>query len=436
MDKKKLRPALFAAAVFVVTIVIFVLLLFAAALIPKEAIRENTLTSARYCCETDVYYDHIEGIAGSRIDRYADSILLNIAWSYDRDDVARSVMRSAYYYDKGYRENENFLKAVLQDLPPTRQYLRYWHGSLAIVRPLLVLFDIQKIYIINAVLMIALIIALIVMLLRRGGTFPVIGLVAGLVMVDAWYVTTSLEYMWTFLLMPLFSAIALKSDEKEGGHTGIAFMLFGMVTAYLDFLTTETITLLVPLLILLWNRRRRGGKEGFVRSAACLAISWGLGYALCWAGKWLLAAAFLQENVWPYVGDDIAHRLGGNEFIHLTLSEYLLSALGRNICTLFPLEYGAVGVTVFVTLIVMYAYILYVYRGKGADSRLLLVYLCIAAVPYVRYMVLHNHSYLHYFFTHRAQLGTVLALVLILCEAGVGRTMASHVSTLRRKGRR
>ena len=184
------------------------------------------------------------------------------------------------------------------------------------------------------------------------------------------------------------------------------------------------------------TRRECGGKEGFVRSALCLAISWGLGYALCWACKWLLAAAFLQENVWPYVGDDIAHRLGGNEFIHLTLSEFLSSALGRNIGTLFPLEYGAAGVTVFVTLIVMYAYILYVYRGKGADSRLLLVYLCIAAVPYVRYMVLHNHSYLHYFFTHRAQLGTVLALVLILCEAGVGRTMASHVSTLRRKGRR
>ena len=37
-------------------------------------------------------------------------------------------------------------------------------------------------------------------------------------------------------------------------------------------------------------------------------------------------------------------------------------------------------------------------------------------VPYVRYLVLHNHAWLHCFFTYRAQLATVLAVVMILEE--------------------
>lgn len=35
------------------------------------------------------------------------------------------------------------------------------------------------------------------------------------------------------------------------------------------------------------------------------------------------------------------------------------------------------------------------------------VLFCIFLVPYIRYLVLHNHSYLHCFFTYRAQMETV-----------------------------
>ena len=35
-------------------------------------------------------------------------------------------------------------------------------------------------------------------------------------------------------------------------------------------------------------------------------------------------------------------------------------------------------------------------------------------VPYARYIILHNHSYIHCFFTYRAQAATVAAAVLII----------------------
>ena len=37
-------------------------------------------------------------------------------------------------------------------------------------------------------------------------------------------------------------------------------------------------------------------------------------------------------------------------------------------------------------------------------------------IPYIRYIVLHNHSYVHSFFTYRAQMATIIAVVLIVGE--------------------
>ena len=60
-----------------------------------------------------------------------------------------------------------------------------------------------------------------------------------------------------------------------------------------------------------------------------------------WLTKWLLVAAVMQENVWPYVSDHISERLDGN--IGIGLGRYLFGALTKNIGCLFPFDYGIVG---------------------------------------------------------------------------------------------
>lgn len=44
------------------------------------------------------------------------------------------------------------------------------------------------------------------------------------------------------------------------------------------------------------------------------------------------------------------------------------------------------------------------------------LYAFVGIIPYVRYLVLHNHSYVHFFFTYRAQAATIMALFFILLE--------------------
>ena len=50
------------------------------------------------------------------------------------------------------------------------------------------------------------------------------------------------------------------------------------------------------------------------------------------------------------------------------------------------------------------------------STLLILLLFIIGIVPYVRYLVLSNHSYLHHFFTYRAQMTSVVALVMIIDE--------------------
>lgn len=400
-------PAIFLAVVFFLTG-----LLVLSAQIPQQAIRENMLESAQFLCDGPLFGTAVEGVEGSRIDRYADSILLGIAWQFDGEKPLASVMEASYYYTEYQNENQNMLDAVSQDLPANQQYLRYWHGSIAILRPLLCIFSLPQIYALHGVVLAALALWLLAELCRKKAFVPAFGMVLGLVMTSSWFVPLSLEYTWTYLVMLAGSIIAV--NLAYGGkwqHMGILFLLSGMVTNYLDFLTTETLTLLVPLLLVLWIGRTKTEPRPFAVKAV---FAWGCGYVGMWLAKWLLAAVVLGENVLPYVANHVQERLGGD--LGLSLGRYMTGAVLRNVGCLFPLEYGTLGVLATLALVIFGSYVGYVYQKKAVFWERVVLLAVLGLVPYVRYLVLHNHAWLHCFFTYRAQMAAVLAVVMILEE--------------------
>jgi hypothetical protein len=149
-------------------------------------------------------------------------------------------------------------------------------------------------------------------------------------------------------------------------------------------------------------------------SSLKLAVLWAVGYAGMWIMKWFLASIVLGEDVMPYITDHIAERIGDTR--GQDLFSFMTGILPRNIGCLFPLGYGGIGVICTILLIVGTAYVCFVYRTKGADIKTIILYAISGILPYIRYLVLLNHSYLHYFFTYRAQAASVLAVCLIISE--------------------
>lgn len=413
---KIIRHYLKYGLVFVAVTIVLVVMLLLSAMIPRSEIKEQVRESAEYLCEGELFGTVVEDVNGSKIDRYADSILLAIAYQYDADNPLTSVMWSSYYYTEYRNENENLLDAVMNDREANHQYLRYWHGSNAIVRPLLTIFNLKQIYAVNGILFAFLVICLLFILIRHKAYLPAVGFIAGLVMTSVWFVPFSLEYTWTFLVMLLISIIGTNLAYKQK-YTGmvILFLVSGMITSYLDFLTTETITLTVPLLLILWIAGRQEeqemGKHPFVMAGKAVT-AWVLGYLGMWIMKWLIASVVLSQNVMPYVSEHIDERIGGD--LGFGSVQYIFSAIWNNIKCLFPFEYGVAGAFAGIALMIFVCYTGYVYHGKSYNKAYVIIYALTGLIPYVRYGVLHNHSYLHYFFTYRAQIATVFAIVLML----------------------
>ena len=412
----RLRRALTLLAVFCVTAALLLGALTAAACIPRKAIEDNVRASADYLCREELFGRVLPEVRSSTIDRYADSILLNIAWCYDGEHPLRSVLVSPYYYTPYQNENDNLRDAVTRHLPANQQYLRYWHGSNALVTPLLTVLDLKGIYVLHGAVLAVSAAALLIVLIRKKAYAPAVGVGAGIVAAGFWFVPLSLEYYWVCELTLLLSLGVILPGNKTGpGFWTPFFLVGGMLTSYLDFLTSETLTLLVPLLLLLWLRRDLPPR----RTALTLVPAWAVGYAGMWALKWALAGLAMGENPMPYVMEHIGERVNGAFYV-AGQGEGPVSlfpgAILRNIGCLFPLDYGVAGALAAAGLAAALAYYIFVYRREGWDRPLVLTLALLGLVPYLRFLILRNHSFLHCFFAYRAQTASVLALALLLAE--------------------
>ncbi len=409
------------------------LLLTLVALIPKSAIHKNLIESADYLCENHVFFNVNEDDRSSRIDRYADSILLNISYNFESSNPLTSTMRCSYHFDATENENINLRTALSEKADPTFDYTRYWHGSISIVRPLLMIFNIEQIYIIMYVIIVALIVVLSILIKKHFGWSIILCFIISAIMTSIWYVPLSLEFTWTILIMLMASIICVSKLNDTSFNYSIFFFIVGNVTAYFDFLTTETLTLLLPMsLIVLHNHIKENIQKLKLelKKYIIFGVSWLAGYGLTWIAKWSLASIILNKNVFSNAINQASYR-AASDVDNMSGVSVRLGAEIRNLSCLFPfslLKENAFPFAIIFILVVMI--IIYLIRKEKCVVNSLL--LIIALIPYIRYFVLSNHSYMHYFFTFRAQLVTIFCLSAILVYGSDKALLSKEWDKLRR----
>ena len=322
---------------------------------------------------------------------------------------------------------------VTEGLEPNTQYLRYWHGSALFVRIAHIFTNIRGMYIINTVAAIALYGILAFILIKHKFYGGAIALGVSLITVAIWFVPLSLEYTWVFLVAPAAAIAAVKLVlAGKWNAVGAVFLISGMVTNFLDFLTAETVTLLFPLLLTIYTAEKikpaptRPKTLGTIK----LCVLWGVGYVGMWVLKWLIAGVVLGEDVMPYIGEHITERMVGTGYGAEDAN--IFAAIWRNLSCLFPFGFGEVGIIASIVLLLAAAYLCFVYRRKGSSKANIIIYAVVGAIPILRFAVLMNHAYIHYFFSYRALAGTILAIILIIFEMiGLGR--AKHEARKRKK---
>ena len=411
-------------ALFLITAGLLISLFMITAFIPRENIQTNMKASAHYLQEKGAAFPFtVLGLNCSKADYYADAVLLNIAYYLDPDHPAESISLARFYSEDALDWNGMvtvyFPAAVEKKPEPNQQYLRYWHGSLTIVRPLLIWFSISGIYKLLGTVLWILLGIIVILLFRKGFGKEAVAFMLAMIAVSIWFVPVCLEYIWMFLLMAVTSLIVihLSFKQKYQRMPGI-FLCAGIIASFLDFFTTETITLLIPLLFMymIWHRQREGSPDWF--TAAKCTVLWGAGYVAMWMTKWGFAAAVLKKDVMPYVRNSITEHLGLSD--QLSLPQLWWKSIRLNMRNLFPFNYGLIGAVV--TLLLFFGLVFIpvllgrITLEKQFRKEWVIFYLIIGMVPYIRYFVLSSHSSVHGWFTYRAQVASILAFILAFYE--------------------
>ena len=441
------------------TIVICIALLFVTALIPQNALQKNMEKSSDYYNNHQMF-DHVtDYMFLSRQDNYADCILTNIIYHIDQNNLAESILSASYYNPEDEGVQTSFAYAVGSKVEPNVDYSRYWHGSMVLLRPLFIIFDIAEVRMVLGILILIMTVWFEVLLFKNH--YYVFGVCygIGLILVSVWMCAFCVEYAMPFVVMsvelPVLFALLTRAYEKKDvqndkvkrdehklgnqkadGHKSdnykpevilwAVLACAGIVTAFVDFLTTETITFTMAYVLYLIVKNRHNQMRTVKEELIFLVksgIVWLVSYGLMIALKWVLALIVLGKDAFFNALSQAALRISGDATLgNVTgaevVSDYerISGALWRNIGCIYPfkstMSYGTAMIFILLVGLVVFS-IWYLFREK-AKSCINKVMVMVSLIPVLRFLVLNNHSYIHFFFTYRALLVSVVVIIYIL----------------------
>ncbi len=424
---------------FAVTVVVCIVSLIITAMIPKEAIEKNCRESAEYFKERDLFPYLIHKQFNTRQDNYADTILVNIMYHIDKENLLPSLVEASYYKGEGENVHDSFYAAVEEEKEPNIEYFRYWHGSMVLLRPLFLVTDITGARLVLGAVLLGLILAVTVGLHKNKETALGVTYLISNGLIQSWVCFFCIEYITTFLVMNLGVLGTIRAYKKYEHNRELLnkkiigiLCVSGVTACFFDFLTTETITVTVPLFVLLVLLYRKKQLRSIKKELSFLILQggmWGACYGLMFILKWLLAALFLGKEAFQKAMESAAVRMVGEVTLGntnldetATTWERLLGALGRNQGALFPfrmeMNMGA-AIAAFMGVFFLCFAVIYLFHPKTISYKLIFLSVILCLVPYVRYMVLANHAYLHYFFTYRAQIIVLWAALFLSWEFGL-----------------
>ena len=355
----------------------------------------------------------------SKLDNFTDAIIL-LEIIHPTEDLINAAMLNPRF---GKTQDEEPVEALIKVLRGDSTglseiiYPRYWHGYLVIIKPLLTVMKANHLRMLFAYAVFILFVVALLLCQKVLGTPYALALAAAVMILNLVSVSMSFQFAPIYLITMTAIIFMLKKNRHLFGNDlyNYFFAAVGILIAFFDFLTYPIFS--VVMLLIFWYVLNLRGllKEklsAVLKMMSGLLISWGIGYAGMWSGKWIIsqiltgydtfANAIHQAAVYSRVGNDLAN-------IGWQITAF--GAIQRNIAVL---GHGTIRIFLFTAIIFM-LYIL-IKRRHYLTRRLILPYLFPAAVPFIWYAFASGHSHIHAFFTYRNLAATIFALACMSIE--------------------
>ena len=399
-------------------------LLLAAFALPTEPMRENALASQDVFAREGSYPTVRTLGADTKLDNFTDSMMLIHAGYHAPETTLLQRTLNVYRpFPHAVSPVGVYAESLTSSAPaPESNYGRYWHGYLAVLKPLLSIFTYEQLRAFNAVWVAALGLTVAALMWRRALRRYILPFVVTVLLFDP--VATAMNMFYTQVYaVTMLACIAILSGwnwlRARTGRLLLLFTLTGCLTSYLDLLTCPLVSFGVPCVLCLCLAAP-DWKDGLKLVLTAL-ICWGIGYGGMWAGKWVLAALLGGENIGLLEALRLRSSAAG--------ASNPLGAIAVIVKRL--LVHLRVPMLALALLLALVLAVLFLRRSplEKLKSLAWLPWAAVCLLPFVWIAFTQNHSYIHRWFVYRLLAICVFGGLCLLARLTEKRGAAPRVGT-------
>ena len=393
--------------IFIVFILGFLSLKIITYALPNGRINVNVSKSVPILKEEGTYRKPFAG-SNIQLDNYTDALILNTAMNRgmkkDESVLKKAVLDS--HYSKSDATQINNLYEMTQNwkIRNNIEYSRYWHGIQIVIRPLLLFFTYSQIRIIFLIITFVLLLLVFNLLTNNLGYKYALALLISLLFMNININPMSIQFSaMTILCLISLLIVNYMYINKKNNYIYELFFIIGLLTAFFDLLTFPLITLGLPLIncLIYELKDKKFTLSKQLKFIVINSILWGLSYALAHFSKWIFASILCRKNM---ISVAIHQFLWRSNIGYEKLDK--LTVISNNF------HYYFIDIAIIIVILAIITWlILFKYRKNIIN---MIPILLIGIFPYMWYLVLSQHSYIHTFFTNKIQAITMFSILTAL----------------------
>ncbi|MDR1473092.1 MAG: hypothetical protein LBI41_00805 [Lactobacillales bacterium] len=360
--------------------------MFLVTLIPNSIVKENVRSGLKTLRDMPPWPSSKLDAAyvGSTLDLYDDNLMLI-------ETIA---------------SNKNFIVSAV-----SFECEQYWNGYFIWLKPLLIFLKYQSIlYYINIIIFIFLAIVFTLIYQKTNFYFAIIYIIS-MIMAHIQNVSQCLAFFTPFFITLIGSIVALNCKRSFYCY----MFTFGALECFFDFLTFPLITLGFPLLLFLivinFEKICTLKKNFLIMFYS--SVNWCCGYLLFLILKWMLSTIVLRKNMFSFSIKRLIYRLSNTMpgVDNQNFFYFRLNTIKFNFATMFP----TLSIKIMISTLILIVFFILIFGRKKILIPILPI-LIIAMYPFIWYIVLANHSIIHFsIFSHK-----ILSLFIFALLSFVG----------------
>lgn len=414
-------------------IIAFVGLKMLAYCVPDEPVKKNIVSSVEYMQKEGIYpsayADDEYNLYSQRLDNCTDVIFLNVIYNMRKTNCLEAILCDYRGVPDGDTELDKLYNVVNSEDYSLASYGRQWFGSISFLRILLAVFTLPQIRILSQYFMFILL-GLSVLLISKKVDYKIAVLfLLNMSVISLDVVAASVNHAGAFYSLLLGVIMVCLLHNKVSDY--MIIYIVGGITAYFDLFSLPFVTPLVAIFVLYMDYKEEkifNFKSGFFRMMY-LAIFWIAGYVVLWMGKWLLASIAGRRNIFADAIIEMGKQSVNKSTIDWgpeTTSGYIVESIKLCLENMFPINYfkmayqngGKTLVLGFVMILLLLLILFFVrYHKKIGQLWFSCIMIIIACFPYLCYVVMHTHAFIHFWMWFRMQLITWMAIGLAYLDA-------------------